>query len=152
MWTLSTVSSRRTAQNCQKLGDFITSCEIYNFLRCSTTIIVLLYNDMYSLTVSSSHRYPHVCGGLCLRLVLFPALEVALYGVPADGGEVNLGGVQVGPDSLVTSGDLKLPPEDLQPGPDVEVGQAVVLRPAGVNLQAAGDVQVAPGEELSSSE
>ena len=106
---------------------------------------------MYSLTVSSSHRYPHVCGGFCLRLVLFPALEVALYGVPADGGEVNLGGLQVPPDSLVTPRDLELSAEDLQPGPDVEVGEAVVLRPGGVDLHAAGDVQVAPGEKLPAS-
>ena len=92
-----------------------------------------------------------MCGGLGLRLVLFSALEVAGYGVPADRGEVNLRGIQVPPDSLVTARDLKLSPEHLQPGPDVEVGEAVVLRPGVVNLHAAGDVEVAPGEKLSSS-
>ena len=41
---------------------------------------------------------------------------------------------------------------NLEPRPDVDVCEGVVLRPPPVHPQAAGDVQVAPRQELSSPE
>ena len=76
---------------------------------------------------------------------------------------------QVAPHALVTPADGELPPEhlmednlmillitlgvcNLEPRPDVDVCEGVVLGPPPVHPQAAGDVQVAPGQELSSPE
>ena len=39
---------------------------------------------------------------------------------------------------------------NLEPRPDVDVCEGVVLGPPPVHPQAAGDVQVPPGQELSS--
>ena len=76
---------------------------------------------------------------------------------------------QVAPHALVTPADGELPPEhlmehtllillitlgvcNLEPRPDVDVCEGVVLGPPPVHPQAAGDVQVAPRQELSSPE
>ena len=97
-------------------------------------------------TIVSGHWYPHMSRLTLLRLV--PGVQVAVYGVPAHGGKVEVRTLQVFPHALVTSSDLELSPENTQTGPDVDVGEGVVLGPGAVHPETAGDVQVTPGEEL----
>ena len=81
-------------------------------------------------------------------LRLSPGVQVLVYGVPAHGGQVEVGTLQVSPHALVTPSHLELSPEHTETGPDVDVGEGVVLGPGAVHPETAGDVQMTPGQEL----
>ena len=87
------------------------------------------------------HGHPDVllCAGL--HVPAAPA-EVLLYALPTHGGQVHLGLLQPPPHALVAARDLEAAAEHLQHRPDVDVGEAVVLRAPPVNPGSTGDFQM----------